>query len=176
MTQLATNLLRAWVNKQLSGKDCTLWKNFVNIMNQYSELFADRLIDIILKTNLFEYMDAETLKKYDFDFALVTGVGNVTKKSVNLSKGSLIPLGTTLCGLKRIEKKYKTSKFKIVVDDTKQKSSTSANVSMVLEKGNLIILNLVLRYKGDFSAQPAFTGTIDEQFKNLMKKECTGFR
>jgi hypothetical protein len=168
--------MRQWVNKQLADKNCPLWKNFVDIMNQYSELFADRLIDIILKTNLFEYMDAETLKKYNFDFALVTGVGIVTKKSVTLNKGSLLPLGTTLCGLKRIETKYKTAQFKVVVDEVKQSSSELAGVSMVLEKGNLTILNLVLRYKGDFSAQPTFTGTIDDQFKNLMKKECTGFR
>jgi hypothetical protein len=145
-------------------------------MNQYSELFADRLIDIILKTNLFQYMDAETLKQYNFDFALVTGVGNITKKSVSLNKGSLIPLRTTLCGLKRIETKYKTAQFKIVVDEVKQSTNELAGVSIVLAKGNLTILNLVLRYKGDFSAQPTFTGTIDEQFKNLMKKECTGFR
>tara|TARA_R110000868_G_scaffold35876_1_gene128023 strand:- start:122 stop:1453 length:1332 start_codon:yes stop_codon:yes gene_type:complete len=168
--------MRQWVNKQLSGKDSSLWKNFVLIMNQYSELFADRLIDIILKTNLFQYLDAETLKKYDFDFALVTGVGIVTKKSVTLNKGSLIPLGTTLCGLKRIEKKYKTAQFKVIVDEVKQSTSELAGVSMVLEKGNLTILNLVLRYKGDFSAQPTFTGTIDKQFKDLLKKECTGFR
>ena len=168
--------MRQWVNKQLAGKNSPLWQNFVSIMNQYSQLFADRLIDIILKTNLFEYMDADTLKKYNFEFALVTGVGNVTKKSVSLNKGSLIPLATTLCGLKRIETKYKSAKFKIQVDEVKQSTSELAGVSMVLEKGNLTVLNLVLRYKGDFSVQPTFTGTIDEQFKNLMKKECTGFR
>jgi hypothetical protein len=168
--------MRQWVNKKLSGKNSTLWQNFVNIMNQYSELFADRLIDIILKTNLFEYMDAETLKKYKFDFALVTGVGNVTKKSVTLNKGSVIPLATTLCGLKRIEEKYKTAQFKVIVDEVKQSSSELAGVSMVLEKGSLTILNIVLRYKGDFSVQPTFTGTIDKQFKNLMREECTGFR
>jgi hypothetical protein len=168
--------MRQWVNKQLASKSSPLWQNFVTIMNQYSQLFADRLIDIILKTNLFQYMDAETLKMYNFDFALVTGIGNVSKKTVSLNKGSLIPLGTTLCGLKRIDTKYKTSKFKIQVDQVKQSTSELAGVSMVLEKGNLTILNLVLRYKGDFSVQPTFTGTIDTQFKNLMKKECTGFR
>ena len=168
--------MRQWVNKKLSGKDSTLWQNFVGIMNQYSELFADRLIDIILKTNLFEYMDAETLKHYDFDFALVTGVANVTKKAVVLNKGSVIPLGTTLCGLKRIEKKYKTAQFKIKVDEVKQSTSEMAGVSMSLNKGGLTILNLTLRYKGDFSVQPSFLATIDDQFKSLMKKECTGFR
>ena len=168
--------MRQWVNKQLSTKDSPLWQNFVTIMNQYSQLFADGLIDIILKTNLFEYMDAETLKKYNFDFALVTGVGVVTKKSVTLNKGSLLPLGTTLCGLKRIENKYKNAQFKVVVDEVKKSQSELAGVAITLDKGSLTILNLVLRYKGDFSAQPAFTGTINEQFKNLMKKECTGFR
>jgi len=169
--------MRQWVNKQLAKKNCPLWENFVQIMNQYSELFADNLIDIILKTNLYQSMDAETLKEYDFDFVLVTGVANLTKKGlISLGKGSIIPLGTTLCGLKRIEKKYKIAKFKIEIDEVKQSTSELAGVSMILEKGQLTILNLVLRYKGDFSVQPTFLATIDEQFKNLMKKECTGFR
>jgi hypothetical protein len=39
----------------------------------------------------------------------------VTKKGlITLGKGSVIPLGTTLCGLKRIEKKYKTARFNSV--------------------------------------------------------------
>jgi len=168
--------MRQWVNKQLRDKDSPLWQKFVTIMNQNSQLFADGLIDIILKTNLFEYMDAETLKKYNFDFALVTGVGIVTKKSVTLSQGSIIPLGTTLCGLKRIENKYKNAQFKVSVDEVKKEKTDSAGVAMTLHKGNLTILNLILRYKGDFSAQPSFTGTISKEFKDLMKKECAGFR
>ena len=168
--------MRQWVNKQLSSKDSTLWQNFITIMNQYSQLFADGLIDIILKRNLFEYMDSQTLKKYNFDFALVTGIGTVTKKSVSLRQGSLIPLGTTLCGLKRIEDKYQNAKFKVLVDEVKKEKSDSAGVAISLERGNLTILNLVLRYKGDFGAQPTFTGTINKQFKDLLKEECTGFR
>ena len=169
--------MRQWVNKKLSHKDCPLWENFVKIMNDYSELFADKLIDIILKTNLYENMGAETLKKYDFDFALVTGVANVTNKgAINLGKGSTIPLGTTLCGLKRIEKKYKRAQFKVKVDEVKQSASDLAGVSMVLDKGDLTILNLTLRYKGHFTVQPSFLATIDQDFKNLMKKECTGYR
>lgn len=168
--------MRQWVNKQLSSKNCPLWQNFVDIMNQYSQLFADGLIDIILKTNLLIYMDAQTLKEYNFDFALVTGIGTVTKKSVSLRQGSLIPLGTTLCGLKRIETKYGNAKFKVQVDEAKQSESDSAGVAISLDKGNLTILNLVLRYKGDFGAQPTFTGTINKQFKDLLKEECTGFR
>jgi hypothetical protein len=169
--------MRLWVNRKLAHKDCPLWENFVMIMNQYSDLFADKLIDIILKTNLYESMNAETLKEYDFNFALVTGVGNVTTKGlINLGKGSVIPLGTTLCGLKRIEKKNKNAKFKVKVDDVKQSTSELAGVSMVLDKGSLTILNLTLRYKGHYTVQPSFLATIDDEFKSLMKKECTGYR
>jgi hypothetical protein len=77
---------------------------------------------------------------------------------------------------KRIETKYKSAKFKVQVDEVKQSASDAAGVAISLEKGNLTILNLVLRYKGDFGAQPTFTGTINKQFKDLLKEECTGFR
>lgn len=167
------NSMRYFVNRKLSEKDNILWKQFMDVMNQYADLFADSLINVILKTKLFEELDAKDLKKYSFEFFLITGVGDVsTKGVVQISKASVISLKTTLCGLTRIEDKIKNSRFEVVLDKQKKGESDAAKVFLQLKKGNVTILDLELRYKGQFTPQPQFQGTMNTQFKDLLVKEC----
>lgn len=57
--------------------------------------------------------------------------------------------------------------------DTKQKAeANAAKVFYTLSKQNVPILDLQLRYKGDFKAQPQFFATITKKFKEQMYKAC----
>jgi hypothetical protein len=165
--------MRYFVNKKLAEKDNPLWKEFIKVMNKYSDIFADSLINIILKTELFNEMDKKDLDKYKFNFFLVTGVGDITPKGgVQVGKATVISLKTTLCGLSRINEKYKTQKYEIILDKQKQASSDAAKVFLQLRKGNLTLLDLEIRYKGAFTPQPQFQGTLHSDFKQLLSKEC----
>ena len=167
------NSMRYFVNKKLAEKDNPLWKEFLKVMNKYSDLFADSLINIILKTQLFNEMEAKDLGKYKFDFFLVTGVGDVNKKGdVTIGKATVLPLKTTLCGLTRIQEKYKNKKYEIVLDKTKKEGADAAKIFLQLKKGNIILLDLEIRYKGAFTPQPQFQGTLNDSFKKLLKEEC----
>jgi hypothetical protein len=168
-----SNSMRYFVNKKLAEKDNVLWKQFIDVMNNHAELFADSLINVILKTKLFEEMDAKDMKKNSFEFLLITGVGDVTTKGqVQLGKATVVPLKTTLCGLTRIDEKIKNSRFQIVTDDSKKGQSDAAKIFLQLKKGNVTILDLEIRYKGAFTPQPQFQGTMNAQFKELLTKEC----
>jgi hypothetical protein len=165
--------MRYFVNKKLAEKDNPLWKEFVKVMNKYSDLFADSLINIILKTQLFEQLDAKDLDKYKFNFFLVTGVGDVNKKGdVTIGKATVLPLKTTLCGLTRIQEKNKQKKYEIVLDETKKEGAEAAKIFLQLKKGNITLLDLEIRYKGAFTPQPQFQGTLNDGFKKLLKEEC----
>jgi hypothetical protein len=167
------NSMRYFVNKKLAEKDNPLWKEFVKVMNKYSDLFADSLINIILKTQLFKEMDAKDLGKYKFNFFLVTGVGDVNKKGdVNIGKATVLPLKTTLCGLTRIHEKFKDKKYEIVLDHSKKEGADAAKIFLQLKKGNITLLDLEIRYKGAFTPQPQFQGTLNDDFKKLLKDEC----
>jgi hypothetical protein len=167
------NSMRYFVNKKLAEKDNPLWKEFVNVMNKYSDLFADSLINIILKTQLFKQLDAKDLGKYKFNFFLVTGVGDVNKKGdVTIGKATVLPLKTTLCGLTRIQEKNKQKKYEIVLDETKKEGAEAAKIFLQLKKGNITLLDLEIRYKGAFTPQPQFQGTLNDGFKKLLKEEC----
>ena len=61
----------------------------------------------------------------------------------------------------------------MIEEDTKQKAEANpAKVFYTLSKQNVPILDLQLRYKGDFKAQPQFFATITKEFKQQMFKEC----
>lgn len=114
------NSMRYFVNKKLAEKNNPLFKSFITVMNEHADEFSDTLINIILKTKLFEELSAKDLQNYKFGFYLVTGVGDVTSKGVDIGKASVIPLETTLCGLTRIKEKFKNQKPKIVVNEQKK--------------------------------------------------------
>lgn len=165
--------MRYFVNKKLAEKNNPLWKVFVEIMNAHADLFADSLINVVLKTKLFDELEAKDLKKVKFAFYLVTGVGDISSKGdVRLSTASAISLKTTLCGLTRINEKMKNGKYEIVIDTTKKDVSDAAKVFLQLKKSNVTLLDLELRYKGQFTPQPQFQGTINHEFKNLLMSEC----
>jgi hypothetical protein len=165
--------MRFFVNKSLAEKDNVLWDQFVSIMNDHADLFADSLINIILKTKLFEELEAKDVKENEFNFYLITGVGDVsTKGVVTVGHATVLPLKTTLCGLTRLEKKNKTNKYKIVLDNTKKGKSDAAKIFLQLKRGTVTLLDLEIRYKGAFTPQPQFQGTLNDQFKQLLVKEC----
>ena len=165
--------MRYYVNKRLAEKDNPLWKEFIIVMNKYSDLFADSLINIILKTELFKELDKKDLDNYKFNFFLVTGVGDVTSKGeVQIGQATVLPLKTTLCGLTRINQMYKNKKYEIVLNKSKQGESEAAKVFLQLKKGDLTLLDLEIRYKGAFTPQPQFQGTLHPDFKKLLQKEC----
>lgn len=165
--------MRFFVNKKLAEKNNVLWNEFIKVMNKYSDLFANSLINIILKIKLFEELDAKNLKDYNFDFFLVTGVGDVTTKGdVEVGKATVLPLKTTLCGLTRIEEKYKGKKYEIVLNNQKKGESDAAKIFLQLKRGNLNLLDLEIRYKGAFTPQPQFQGTLHPDFKKLLVDEC----
>lgn len=164
--------MRFFVNKKLSDPNNPLWSQFIKIMNAHSELLAESLINIILKTKLYDELSAKDLKKYKFAFYLVTGIGDVTKTSVSIQPAQVISLETTLCGLTRIDEQYAKQAYKVELNKTKKGASDAAKIFMQLKRGNLVLLDLELRYKGAFTPQPQFQGTLNQQFKSLLKNEC----
>jgi len=166
--------MRYFVNRKLAEKDNKLYSAFLKVMNDNAQLFADSLLNLILKTKLYDKLDSQELKKYQFNFALVTGIAEVNenKNTVNIYRASVLPLETTLCGLTRLEEMFKNKKYEIVIDKNKSASSQAAKIYLKLIRGNITLLDLQIRYKGAFTAQPQFQATLNDQYKKLLEKEC----
>ena len=170
--------MRFFVNQKLSEKrNNKLWKSFEKLIDKAGPKLAENLINIILKRYLFDKLDAKDLEGKGFDFALVTGIADVkTSGDVNISNAKILPLKTTLCGLKRIEEKYK-GEYRVIQDTEATQKSEAAKIFFKLVKGDrqtISLLDLEVRYKGSFNPDPQFQGGLTTEFKKLLDVETCG--
>ena len=169
--------MRGWVNQQL-GKPDSLYKEFMAVMNENKDVFVEKLIQVALKKDLPDLMNYDRMGDMTFGFALVTGIGGVSggknlytnKGKINLEKGKVLDIMDIRVGLSKMDKEAGDYKFKIVGDEIDGNSDDGpAKVYFDLVKGSKTLLNMELRYKGQFMPQPQFFATISPDFINLIK-------
>jgi len=156
--------MRAFVNAKIASDD-SVFNAMIPVMNKYSNEFAKSLLNLVLKQNLYEELDENT-----FAFALVTGAGDIDKEG-NPKIGHIPAKGlyTVLCGLSALNKS--NTKYKMVLDTARNDKADAAKVFINLMKGTLNILNLQLKYKGNFTIQPQFAATIAPSFKEVLQEQ-----
>ena len=167
----APDAMRKFVNKELSKSNNILFKRLTDYMDDHADLFAKTLINLVLKVKLYDELSAmKNLKNYSFGFALVTGIGEITKGKPSVSKGKAVDLHTILCGLTDLEANKKP--YKIVVDFEKKAEANAAKIFFKLSKAGVNILDMELRYKGSFTSQPQFFATITKEFQTILTEKC----
>lgn len=152
------------VNRVLKGKR-TLFGDMAQTVINNSDLIANQLVQLIFKADLKE------LKKVNFDFALVTGIGDYgPKKGVVVEKGEYKDIETVSTTMDTL---FSTGKPSMrLTPGAKQafdKNATAANIKFDLMIGKVVIANITLRYKGDFRSAPNFTAEMTDEFKKIYK-------
>ena len=164
----APDAMRSFLNADLAKKDNELFKSLVAEMDKKSDIFADALINLVLKTNLYSELDAKNLGNYTFGFALVTGIGEIKQGKPMAYEGKAYDLYTVLDGLSQL--KGNKEKYQIKVNMDLKEAANAAKTFFTLSKKGIPILNLELRYKGDKTPQPQFLGTISQEFIDILMK------
>ena len=164
---------RDFVNKKLqsTGKLNPLYQGFLDIMNQddVKETLADVLLTRVLKTGLLDTLN--TWDKYEFGFYLTEGVGTVDKNlSPNVGSANVLDVHSIMIAMANLSKE----ETKMVLDKQKTLSKNAAKVFFTLSKGKTPVLEIELRYKGDFAAFPQFFAGITPEFKKMIKDGDTG--
>ena len=163
--------MRKFVNADLAKTNNILFKRLTQYMNDNADLFAKTLINLVLKVKLYDELSAnKKLKNFTFGFALVTGIGEVSRGKPNVSTGKAVDLHTILCGLSDLEANKKP--YKIVVDFEKKAEANAAKIFFKLSKAGVNILDMELRYKGSFTSQPQFFATITKEFQTILTEKC----
>ena len=157
--------MRAFVNSKIASQD-SIYNVMVKVMNKYADKFATALLNLVLKTNLYKELDEN-----QFAFALITAAGSIDKDGNPKNLGVIKAKGlyTVLCGLSALNKG--PSKYEMILDEEANKKSDGAKVFLILRKGKINILDLQLRYKGGFTGQPQFTGTLTKEFKEILTEQ-----
>jgi len=152
------------VNRVLKGKR-TLFKTMATTIDKNSDMIANQLVQLIFKSDLKE------LKKVNFDFALVTGVGDYgPSKGVVVEKGEYKDIETTTT---KLDDLFSGGKAKMILTPGAKQAfdigATAANLKFDLVVGKTTIANITLRYKGDFRSAPNFNAVATNEFKALLK-------
>ncbi len=152
------------VNYQLK-KSKSWFKPLADAVVKNSDLFGQQLLQLIFK------MDLQDLKKLNFDFALVTGIGRQLVKGPVIEKGEYKSVDTMVGAL---DKLYSSGKVRMVLDPKRTQAyetgSTAAQLFFQLYVGSTPISDITLRYKGNFRAAPNFLATPTKEFKELLKR------
>lgn len=169
--------LRDFINADLAREDNELYQGFNKVIQENAEFFADSLIDIVLKTKMQTKLRAKEIGDYFFEFALVTGYADYTPNKRDRQKDKLIlepakvyPQHTILCGLAALAANRKP--YVMEYDGDAKADANAAKVFYKLKRDGVTILDLQLRYKGDFKQQPQFFATLSDEFIAQMQDEC----
>tara|TARA_R100001594_G_C4021937_1_gene259373 strand:+ start:42 stop:1415 length:1374 start_codon:yes stop_codon:yes gene_type:complete len=170
--------LRDYINQDLADPTNKLYEGFNKIIQNNSEYFASSLIDIVLKTQMNTKLRAKDIGDKFFEFALVTGYADYTYNAKNPSQSKLslkpakvIPQHTILCGLANIAGPQMRH-YKMTLDVAQKDRTNAAKLFYKLTLHGVTILDIQLRYKGDFKQQPQFFATLNDNFVTQMHKDC----
>ena len=165
---------RDFVNKKLQstgGKLNPLYSGFLDVMNEddVKNTLASVLLTRVLKLNLLDELD--TWNDYEFGFYLTEGVGTVDKNlNPNVGSANVMDVHSIMIAMANLAKQD----AKMELDKKKTFAKNAAKVFFTLSKGKMPILEIELRYKGDFAAFPQFFAGITPEFKELIKKGDIG--
>ena len=158
---------RKWMNNEIASGD--LYSSMLKLIEPHMELFANSLINLILKVNLSDKLNAnKDLNKYYFGFALVTGVGKMQKEKPYIGRGAVYPQESVLSALAELARSNKPYSM-VQIPNPAGDESNAAKVYFEIRKGKLPIIQLQIRYKGSFTAQPQFQAVLTPEFKKIIK-------
>jgi len=162
--KFVTRLPNDLINYKLKGAG-SFFEPLYKLILKNSDLLANQLVDLIFKADL------KDLKRVNFDFTLVTGIGDYgPRKGVDISDGDYKDINTVTTMLNGLVKTGKNS-----IRPTKgavqafEKEATAAMLKFDLMIGRVAVAHIVLRYKGNFRAAPTFTAEMTDEFKAMFK-------
>ena len=163
---------RKHVNEKLQSKGGTLnglYQGFLDIMNEpkVKETLADTMLNRVLKLEMYDEFPLELWKNKEFEFLLCEGVGSVDNDLIpSVQQANTATLSSIMIAIIRLKKEPTT--ITLNKEDTFRRNA--AKVFFTLSKGKTPILDIELRYKGDFAAYPQFFAGMTKEFKALVKQ------
>ena len=160
---------RKFVNEKLYSTTTQvnpLFQAFLDAMSdpKVSNMIADSLLNKTLKLKLLDVLD--TWGKSEFLFYLVEGVGQVNTKLVpNIATANVKNIHSVMIAMIKLAELPASLVF-----DKIKTGTNAARVNFTLLKGKYKILDIVLRYKGNFFSMPQFLGTTTPEFNKLVKQ------
>ena len=161
------NAFRKFVNERLQshGTLNPLFDGFLKIMNKKSvkDKLAATLLSRVLKTDLYNELDTNW-DKNEFSFYLAVGVGDHKRGIGSVGAAKVESLESIMVSILSMKKE----EAKIVYNEKLTTAANAAKVFFTLKKGNNNVLDVELRYGGNFKASPRFHANFHPDFEKII--------
>ena len=156
-----------------SGRKNIFWMTVNKILMKDSKDMMIAFLKLIFKVDLQPILD----ESGQFDFYLLTGIGQRKGDSIGVEPAEIKDLPTTIEALSKIFKEDKIKLDKTVDNkgnvrrqpwEYEKEEKAPAKLFYTIYNGKTPLLNLEIRYKGSKTAEPQFQATATPIFNNLM--------
>ena len=156
-----------------SGRKNIFWMTVNQILEKDSKDMMVAFMKLIFKVDLLPILD----ESGQFDFYLLTGIGQRKKDKIGVEPADVKDLPSTVEALSKIFKQDNIKLGKTVDNKGNIKrqpweydkdETAPAKLFYTIYNGSEGLLNLEIRYKGTKTAEPQFQATATPIFKNLM--------
>ena len=142
----------------------TFFGRVFSILSKHSEEFTKSFIELLFRTKMKDIEDTG-----EFKFYLLTGIGKFVKGKVNVEDAEMKDTPQTIEALTKIF----NSKLEMKATPGKlqawEKGAGAAKVFFSIFTDGHRIIDLEIRYKGSYTANPQFQAVATPIFKNLFK-------
>jgi len=157
---LVSGLPNKFFNDQLKGRD-SIFGRIADMFEKEQDTIANKIMQLTLKADLKELQD------FNFNFALVTGVGRYLKSGPVVEPADVVTVDTVSIKVHELLEK-ESPKIKV---DKQSFTGNAAMLNMQLFIGGMPALDIAIRYKGSASwtSQPSVTAFMTREFKTFLK-------
>jgi len=163
--KLISDISQKQMGMYLKSTDNNFFKFIGENLPNYTDKFTKQFLELLFRTDLSDMVNAD-----EFVFYLSTGIGRFNGKTIQVEKSetkdlnSIIEVLTTLFNsdLKMVKTKGKKNAW--------EDGTNAAKVFFTITSDNKPIINIEIRYKGSYTANPQFQAVATPNFKNLFKK------
>ena len=150
----------------LKDRKNTFFRRVFQILSKNSEEFTKSFIELLFRTKMKNIEDSG-----EFKFYLLTGIGKFIKGNVNVEKAELKDTPQVISTLTRIFNSNLVMKPTPGKKQAWEKDAGAAKVFFSIFSDNAQIIDLEIRYKGSYTANPQFQAVATPNFKKIFKED-----
>jgi len=155
--------IKVW-GEELKKPTNIFFKKVFNVIKSHDKNFVEKFLELVFRTKLNDTLNAE-----EFEFTLLTGIGKFVRGRLEIEDAQgkeLSNIVTALQDLYNSNLKVKKTSGRI---GAWEKGAGAAKVFLTIYSDGSPILDIEVRYKGSYSANPQFQAVATPSFKAIFK-------
>jgi len=163
--QMIRDISQKQMGVYLKDRKNTFFRRVFQVLSANGEGFTKAFIELLFRTKMKDIEDAG-----EFKFYLLTGIGKFVKGQVNVEDAELKDTPETIETITRIFNSKLEMKPTPGKKQAWEEGAGAAKVFFSIFSDGAKIIDLEIRYKGSYTANPQFQAVATPDFKKIFKK------